>query len=333
VCAFAPATVANVSCGFDIFGFAVDAPGDEVVARVLETPGVSISVITGDCGRLPHEASANTAGAAALALLGGIGEARGVELQVHKRMPLGSGLGSSAASAVAAVVAVNALFGHPLTRAELLPFALAGERVACGPGDVHADNVAPALLGGFTLIRGTRPLDVVSLSTPAGLSCALVHPDLEVRTAQAREMLPERVALADAVAQWGNAAGLVAGLLLGDFALIGRSLQDVIVEPVRAALIPGFAEVKRAAVDAGALGCGISGACPTLFALCDSRERAAAAGAAMRAAFAAHGLASDIYVSGINTEGARVVQAAPAVDGAGEHGASMAAGEPGRLRR
>src|SRR5215469_3080710 len=221
VCAFAPATVANVSCGFDIFGFAVDAPGDEVVARVLETPGVTISVITGDGGRLPHEASANTAGAAALALLGGIGEARGVELEVHKRMPLGSGLGSSAASAVAAVVAVNTLFGSPLTHAELLPFALTGEQVACGPSDVHADNVAPALLGGFTLIRGTRPLDVVSLRTPAGLSCALVHPDLEVRTAQARGMLPERVALADAVAQWGNAAGLVAGLLLGDFALIG----------------------------------------------------------------------------------------------------------------
>jgi homoserine kinase len=268
---------------------------------------VIISAITGDGGRLPRAAAANTAGAAAQTLLAHLVANCGVELEVHKRMPLGSGLGSSAASAVAAVVAVNALFGSPLSRAELLPFALAGERVSCAPAAAHADNVAPALLGGFVLIRSVHPLDIVPLPTPATLTCALVHPDLEVRTADARAMLPRTVPLADAVTQWGNVAGLVAGLLRSDFELIGRSLQDVVVEPVRSRLIPSFDLVKRAALETGALGCGISGACPTVFALCDSLERANAAGEAMRAAFAAGGLASRVYVSGINAEGARVL--------------------------
>jgi homoserine kinase len=305
--AFAPATVANVVCGFDIFGFAVDAPGDEVVAHMRDEPGVSISLITGDAGRLPYEAVANTAGAAALALLAHLGTLYGVELEVHKRMPLGSGLGSSAASAVAAVVAVNALLSEPLCRAELLPFALAGEQVSCGPAAVHADNVAPSLLGGFTLIRSTHPLDIVPLPTPPSLHCALAHPNLEVRTADARRVLPSHVPLEDAVIQWGNVAGLVAGLFCSDLALISRSLQDVIVEPVRASLIPGFDQVKRAALDVGALGCGISGACPTVFALCDSHESAEKAGDAMRAAFADAGLMSQVYVSGINRQGARLL--------------------------
>ncbi|HEV2460727.1 MAG TPA: homoserine kinase [Ktedonobacterales bacterium] len=309
--AFAPATVANVGSGFDVLGFAVEAPGDEVVACPRDEPGVTISTITGDGGRLPRDAAANTAGAAALALLAHIGAPGGVELELHKRMPLGSGLGSSAASAVAAAVAVNALFGAPLTRAELLPCALAGEEVSCAPSPVHADNVVPSLMGGFTLIRSTHPLDVVSLPAPATLACALVHPDLEVRTADARAILPRTVALADAVTQWGNIAGIVAGLFMSDFALIGRSVDDVIVEPVRSSLIPGFADVKRAALETGALGCGISGACPTLFALCDTFGRAQAVGDAIRAAFARHGLASDVYVSGINREGARLVEHGP----------------------
>ncbi len=306
--AFAPATVANVGCGFDIFGFAVDAPGDEVVVRARSEPGVIISAITGDGGRLPLAASENTAGAAALALLAHLEAPRGVEMELHKRMPLGSGLGSSAASAVAAVVAVNALFGDPLRRAELLPFAVAGEQVSCGRGPAHLDNVAPSLLGGFLLIRSASPPDIVPLPTPPTLSCALVHPELEVLTSEARRILPQVVPLGDAVTQWGNVAGLVAGLLLGDFALIGRSLEDVIVEPARAPLIPGFAEVRRAAMEAGALGCGISGACPTLFALGDSLDGARRAGEAMHEAFAARGMASDVYVSGINREGARAIE-------------------------
>ncbi len=305
--AFAPATVANVGCGFDILGFAVAAPGDEVIARRCETPSVTIACITGDGGQLPREASANTAGAAALALLAHLGDPTGIELELHKHMPLGSGLGSSAASAVAAVVAVNALLGKPLARNELLPFALAGERVSCGPGAVHADNVAPALLGGFVLVRGYAPLDVVPLPAPDGLYCALALPDLEVRTLDARSILPRSIPLRDAVTQWGNVAGLVAGLLLADHALIARSLRDVVVEPVRATLIPGFDEVKRAALAAGALGCGISGACPTMFALSDAEATAARAGAAMRAAFLAEGVDCALYVSGVNRAGAQVL--------------------------
>lgn len=306
--AFAPATVANVCSGFDIFGFAVDAPGDVVVARRSDTPGVTIAAITGDDGKLPRDAAANTAGAAALAVLAHLRPACGVELEVHKRMPLGSGLGSSAASAVAAIVAANALFGEPLSRRELLPFALAGELVSCGVA--HADNVAPSLLGGFTLVRESDPLDVVRLPAPPALCCALAHPHIEVSTAEARAMLPHEIPLRAAITQWGNVAGLVAGLLLGDYALIGRSLRDVVVEPVRSRLIPGFADVKRAALEAGALGCGISGACPTLFALCDRRDTAETAAQAMRAAFAAHGLACDSYVSGVNERGAHVLSVA-----------------------
>jgi homoserine kinase len=319
--AAASATVANVGCGFDIFGFAVDAPCDEVIARTRPESGVVISAITGDGGRLPREAPANTAGAAALALLAHLGDPCGVELEVRKGTPLGSGMGSSAASAAAAVVAVNALFGSPLTRAELLPFALAGEQVSCAPAPVHADNIAPSLLGGFVLIRSTHPLDIVPLPAPPSLSCALVHPALEVRTADARRILPRSVPLADAITQWGNVAGLVAGLLLSDFALIGRSLQDVIVEPVRAMLIPGFAEVKRAALAAGALGGGISGACPTVFALCDTLAGAEAVAEAMRQAFAAHGLPSEVYISAINRAGAHVIEAPTSImlpAGAGE---------------
>lgn len=309
--AFAPATVANVISGFDIFGLAVEAPGDEVIAHYHEGPGVSISRITGDGGKLPRMSEANTASAAASALLESLGVRHGVALEIHKRMPLGSGLGSSAASAVAAAVAVNALLGEPLSRRELLPFALAGERVSCGGESAHADNVAPALLGGFVLIRGYDPLDVIPLPAPNRLWVALAHPDLVVRTRDARAALPEMIPLRKAVAQWGNAAGLVAGLFLDDDALIARSLRDVIVEPARAPLIPGYTEVRQAALDAGALGCGISGAAPSMFALTTSHATAEAAGKAMGAAFQCAELNATVYVSPINREGARVLEARP----------------------
>ncbi|HEX9037643.1 MAG TPA: homoserine kinase [Ktedonobacterales bacterium] len=310
--AFAPATVANVIAGFDIFGLAVDAPGDEVVARLREAPGVSIARITGDGGKLPRVSGANTAGAAARALLERLGARHGVSLEIHKRMPLGSGLGSSAASAVASVVAVNALLGEPFSRRELLPFALEGERVSCGGESAHADNVAPALLGGFVLIRGYHPLDIVPIPAPTRLWVALAHPDLVVRTRDARAALPEMVPLRQAVAQWGAAAGLVVGLFLDDEALIARSLHDEIVEPARAALIPGYAEVRQAALDAGALGCGISGAAPSMFALTTSRGAAEAAGRGMISAFSRAGLTATLYVSPINREGARILDARPA---------------------
>lgn len=306
--AFAPATVANVVCGFDIFGLAVEAPGDEVVARWRDEPGVEITRITGDSGHLPRAPLSNTAGAAADALLSALDAQHGVTLEIHKRMPLGSGMGSSAASAVAAVVAVNALLGAPLNRRDLLPFALAGESISCGGETTHADNVAPALLGGFILIRGYDPLDIVSLPAPERLWVALAHPDIVIRTRDARRALPESVALGQAVAQWGNVAGLVAGLFMDDEGLITRSLHDVIVEPARARLIPGYEDVRESALRAGALGCGISGACPSMFALATSRAIAEQAGAAMEVAFERAGRRVTRYTSPINRTGARIVE-------------------------
>lgn len=299
---FAPATVANVACGFDILGFAVESPGDEVVARLTEGPGVRIAKITGDGGRLPHEPEKNTASWAVQLMLEKLGSAQGIELEIHKKMPLGSGMGSSAASAVAAVFAVNELLGRPLTRLELLPFTMEGERLACGAA--HADNVAPSLFGGFVLIRSYKPLDVIPLPAPPRLMATVVHPDIEVPTSDARAVLRQTVALGNAIKQWGNSAGLVAGILKEDYALIGRSLEDVIIEPVRKLLIPGFDEVKEAALKAGALGCSISGAGPSIFALSDDPEKAKRIETAMLKAFRdAAQLNSEGYVSAVNAKG------------------------------
>lgn len=302
---FAPATVANVGCGFDVFGFAVDAPGDEVVVSVSDNPGIRITKITGDDGRLPLDVQQNTAGVAVAGYLKAVGRAVGIEIEIHKKMPLGSGMGSSAASAVAAVCAVNALLESPLSRAQLLPFVMESERIACGTA--HADNVAPALLGGFVLIRSYDPLDVVPLSFSVPLFCTLVHPHVEVRTEDARKILPTHIPLKAAVAQWGNTAGLVAGLLTSEYGLISRSLQDVVVEPVRASLIPQFFSVKEAALAAGALGASISGSGPSVFALSRSRAIAEQAGLVMQAAFSSGGVQSDVFVSSINQEGPRIL--------------------------
>ena len=227
----------------------------------------------------------------------------GLEIRVEKRMPLASGLGSSAASAVAAVVGANILAGNPLAVEKLLPFTMAAEKAACGAA--HADNVAPSLLGGFVLVRSYQPLDVVKLPVPAGLACAVVHPHTEVRTEDARRILKKEVRLADAIRQWGNLAALVAALYRGDLPLLGRSLQDVVAEPVRSVLIPGFPAVKAAALAAGALGCSISGSGPSVFALCDSLDGATGVAAAMHDAFSAAGLDSDVFVSAREREGPR----------------------------
>lgn len=301
----APATVANVAAGFDILGFAVHGPGDEVVARLGGPPGVRIARVNGGAGAIPLDPERNTAGVSVLRLLDSLGSPAGIELELRKDMPLGSGLGSSAASAVAAVVAANALLGDPLPRRALLPFAMEAERVACGAA--HADNVAPALLGGFVLIRSYDPLDVVDIAAPDELACAVVHPDVEIRTEDARRILKNKVKLRDAVVQWGNAAGLIAGLLTGDYALVGRSLTDVIVEPARAILIPCFHRAKEAALEAGALGCSISGSGPSMFALSRGMDGAGAAGAAMAAVYRSAGIGCDVYVSGINRQGAVVL--------------------------
>ncbi len=304
VTAFAPATVANVGSGFDVLGFAVERPGDTVEAHRREGAGVALLEVTGDGGRLPRDTS-NTSVVAAGRLLERLGEPFGVDLVLHKGMPLASGLGSSAASAAAALLAVNRLAGDPLAAEELLPCALAAERVAAGAG--HADNAAPALLGGFVLIRSTAPLDLVRLPVPDGLAVALLSPDVEIPTEAARRILRKRIPLADAVSQWGNLAALVASLYAGDLALMGRSLHDLVAEPVRAVLIPGFAAVKEAALQAGAIGCSISGAGPAVFALAASLARARAVAETMRRAFADAGLTAAAYVSEISRAGPKVV--------------------------
>lgn len=302
--ASAPATVANVSCGFDVFGFAVEQPSDVVRIQLSTAPGVHIVSVSGDHGMLPREAARNTAGVAVQNYLTQTGWKTGAKIELQKNLPLGSGMGSSAASAVAAVLAINALHPDPLPRMALLPFALEAERIACGAA--HADNAAPSLLGGFTLIRSYDPLDVVPITCPSDIRCVLVHPHLEVKTKDAREVLRTTVPLRDAVTQWGNTAGLVAGLLTADYALISRSLHDVVAEPVRALLIPGFDAIRQHAAAAGALGCGISGSGPSLFALTRGSETAQTVGHAIQDAFAATGLRSDVFISAINTTGGRV---------------------------
>lgn len=302
----APATVANVACGFDVFGFALNDPADEVVAVLSDKPGVRIRSMVGDSGRLPRDADKNTASVAVMAMLQDYGKPLGIELELVKNLPLASGLGSSAASAVAALVAVNEVLGNPYSKQGLLPFAMEGERLACGTA--HADNAAPSLLGGFVVVRSYSPLDVISIPTPELLHCAVAHPNVEVRTEDARRVIKQSIPLSMAVAYWGNAAALIAGLYSGDFNVIGRSLHDAIFEPDRAGLIPGFHNAQKAAMKAGALGCSISGSGPSVFSLCDSYPSAVDVANAMQSAFATIGLKSNIYVSAINRAGACIIE-------------------------
>ncbi|HYG19818.1 MAG TPA: homoserine kinase [Ohtaekwangia sp.] len=302
--ASAPATVANVSCGFDIFGFAVEAPADEVVITLDDTGKVIITAIEGDEGRLPRDAAQNTAGVAVLEFLKAIGSKHGAAITLYKKLPLGSGMGSSAASAAAALVAINHLHGNPYTREQLLPFAMEAERIACG--SAHADNVAPSLLGGFVLVRGYNPLDVTNVPTPPDLHCTLVHPHLELKTEDSRRVLKPTIPIRDAITQWGNIAGLVVGLMKPDYGLISRSLKDVVAEPIRSVLIPAFDKIKAASVEAGALGCGISGSGPTIFSISRDAAVAAEVGAVIQNQFKVFKLESDVYISKINARGATV---------------------------
>lgn len=309
IAAFAPATVSNVAAGFDVLGFALDEPGDVVVARLADASGVSITAISGDHGRLSRDAARNTAGAAALALLEALGTRQGIALEVHKGLPLASGVGSSGASAVAAVVAVNELLGRPASLATVCRAAMLGEMAGCGA--VHPDNVAPALYGGFVLARSVEPPDIVRLPVPPGLSCAVLHPHQEVETGAARALLGDTLPLATAVRQWANLGALVSALHTGDLALLSRALVDHVAEPKRAGLVPGFARVKAAAMAAGALGCSLSGSGPSIFALASSIESARAVGQAMATAFdEASGPGADLWISAVGTTGARVVDMA-----------------------
>lgn len=303
--AFAPATVANVSCGFDVFGFAVEKPGDEAILTLTDTSVVRMERIEGDNGRLPMDASKNTAGVAVIAFLNAIKSNLGVDIILKKHLPLGSGMGSSAASSVAALVGINHLLGNPFEKKDLLPFAMEAERIACG--SAHADNVAPSLMGGFVLIRGYDPLDVVTIPTPDNLFCTLIHPHLELNTQDSRQVLRMNISLKDAVTQWGNIAGLVAGLMKPDYGLISRSLKDVIAEPIRSMLIPGFDRMKEKALENGALGSGISGSGPTIFALSTDAETARRVGDVIAKEFERIRLNSEVFVSRINPQGAMVL--------------------------
>jgi homoserine kinase len=306
IAVFAPATVSNVACGFDVLGFALDEPGDVVVAAPADAPGVSILDIVGDDGRLPRDSGRNTAGAAVAALLHHLQTTRGIALTIHKGLPLESGIGSSGASAVAAVVAANELLGRPAGTDVLLACAMAGEQAGCGA--VHPDNVAPALLGGFVLARGIDPPDMVRLPVPEGLACALLHPHFSIHTGTARALLGDTVPLKNAIRQWANLGALVAALYTSDRALLSRALEDVVAEPKRASLVPGFHAVQQAALEAGALGCSLSGSGPSLFALAPSVDVASAAGEAMQRTFGMHSDAgSDLFVSPVGRAGARVI--------------------------
>ncbi|MFQ5719114.1 MAG: homoserine kinase [Acidobacteriota bacterium] len=308
ITAFAPASLANLSCGFDVLGLALDGPGDRVRATCTAEAGVSLGRITGDDGRLPRDVARNTATVAAAALLARHAPDRGVRLDLDKGLPLCSGLGGSAASAVAAVCAVDAVLGAGLALPDLLTCALEGEKTAAGAG--HADNAAACLYGGLILARVTSPPEIIRLPVPADLWIALIRPHVEVSTADARVELAERVPLAVAAAQWGDVGAFVHAVHVDDWELLGRCLRDQVAEPQRAGRVPGFAAVKQAALDGGATGCGLSGSGPSLFALCRGRAAADAVVAAMATAFqevAATGC--DRHVGAVDRRGARVVAA------------------------
>lgn len=304
---FAPATVANLGPGFDVLGLALCRPGDELEAELAESPGVEIVEITGDQGALSRDPARNVAGLAAADVLRRVGAHQGVRLWLHKQMPLASGLGSSGASSAAGAVAVNELLGRPLSQADVVLCAMEGERAASGTP--HADNVAPSVMGGIVLVRSYEPFEVISLTVPENLHVVVVHPHCRVSTADARRLVNGRTySLDEIVPNLGNVAAFVAALTTGDLALLGRSIHDRLVEPLRAQLIPGFADVKAAALGSGAVGCSIAGSGPSVFAFAESPHAAQTIGAAMQTSFASSArLASDLFTGKVNVRGARVV--------------------------
>jgi homoserine kinase len=321
----APATVANMVCGFDILGFAVNNPYDEMEMRLvpINKEQAPITIINIDDYNLPTDPEKNVAGAALLAMIeeytaNSIIEKSlttessntlidfstiGFEVKINKLIKPGSGVGSSAASSAGAVVGANYLLGNPFSKDDLVRFAMNGEKVASGVK--HADNIAPCIHGGVTLVRSIFPLEIIALPSPT-LFVTIVHPQIEVRTADARSILKQSVQLKDAIKQWGNIAGLVAGLMKGDYDLIGRSLEDVIIEPIRSILIPGFDDLKKACKAVGALGGGISGSGPSIFFLSKEKETAMAVEQEMKKLYKGIGLAHHTYVTTINQSGVEI---------------------------
>ncbi|NBU80860.1 MAG: homoserine kinase [Flavobacteriaceae bacterium] len=305
---YCPATIANLNCGFDVMGLCLEGIGDEMIIRKVAKKGIRITKITG--AELPLETEKNVAGVAALALLNsknlkGVEINFGFEIEIHKKIKAGSGIGSSAASAAGAVFGINELLGKPFTKHELVDFAMKGEVIASG--SEHADNVAPCILGGFTLIRGYNPLDVIKIESPSEIYAVVLHPHIEVKTSDSRAVLSPSITLKSAITQWGNLGGLIAGLYTKDYELIRRSLNDVIVEPARKHLIPNFDLVKNTAIENGALGSGISGAGPSIFALCKGQAIAEKVAYAMSNSYLEIGISFDIYISKVNDQGTKII--------------------------
>jgi homoserine kinase len=297
-----PGTVANLVCGFDILGLALNDPGDIMEVSLLDVPQVIIH--NADAYNLPTDPEKNVAGVVLLSIMEKMNNEVGFEVTIEKRIKPGSGIGSSAASAAGAAVAANHLLENIFTNDELVQFAMNGEKLASGVK--HADNIAPCVFGGVTLIRSIYPLDIISIPAP-DLYVTVVHPQIEVRTSDARQILKQQVLLKDAIKQWGNIAGLVAGFMKSDYDLIGRSLEDVIIEPIRSILIPGFDEIKTKCKEAGALGGGISGSGPSVFMLSKDNRTAKAIEKVMQEVYNQIGIEYHTYVTTVNNKGVEVV--------------------------
>lgn len=300
---FSPATVANVGCGFDVLGFCLDKVGDEMVVKKSQRKGIFITKIEGF--ELPYAVHENVAGVSALAMYNELNVDFGFEIEIYKQIKPGSGIGSSAASAAGSVFGMNYLLDNAFDKIDLIKFAMNGEAVASK--SEHADNIAPAILGGFTLVKQNNPLEVIQLPTPKALHAVIVHPQIEIKTADSRAVLPKTVALSDAITQWSNVGSLVHALHTSDYNLIGKSLKDVVIEPHRSKLIPNFNSLRKISLESGALGCSISGSGPSLFSLCEGLENARKVEANQRRFMTNIGIPFETHISKINTEGIKIL--------------------------
>ena len=300
---FSPATVANVACGFDVLGLCLDTIGDEMVVRKVDEKGVRITKIEGF--KLPFETALNVAGVSALAMYQELEPDCGFEIEIKKNIKPGSGIGSSAASAVGSVYGINALLGSPLNKTQLTQFAIKGEALASG--SEHADNIAPALFGGFTLVKSVSPLEILQIPSPDNLYVTIIHPQIEIKTAISRAILPKNVPLKNAIIQWANVGSFIHSLHTRDYPFMQRSLHDVIIEPHRSKLIPHYNEVKQQTLNVGALGTNISGSGPSIFSLCEGIENANKVGDVMRNIYSNTGIKFDVHISKINTQGVKIL--------------------------